>query len=132
MQEKCNKGKQRTNTGERLLPCEQKYCKMTNRARKGMTGHESIDDVYTQIKVLIKQSSEDAYYFVNHFNLMEMITLSKNQTQKEKINLIIKNGLSQKSDRIKQKYQWLENYYNSSLESYKKMFHFSLEDLTNA
>ncbi|MBR3095873.1 MAG: hypothetical protein IKH12_09815 [Clostridia bacterium] len=93
---------------------------------------ESVDDVYTQIETLIKQSSEDAYYFVNHFNLMEMLILSQNQAKKEKVNLIIKNGLSQKSDRIKQKYQWLENYYNSSLESYKKVFHFSLEGLINA
>ena len=88
--------------------------------------------VYTEIETFIKQSTEDDCFFVHYLNPVEMLLLSHDQKKREKIESVIQNGLSHHDERIKEKYQWLEKYYNSSIESLKRVFHFNLEDLNNA
>lgn len=77
---------------------------------------ETIDDLYTQIKVLIKQSSEDAFFFVNQFNTIEILSL--NQQKREKIVETIQDGLTNNDEKIKEKYRWLEKHFNNCISSW--------------
>ena len=97
----------------------EEYITRSQRETKEGEYIESIEDIFTQIKALIKQSSEDSYFFVNQFHAIEMLSLT--QQKRDKINETIKNGLSNNEDRIKAKYQWLEKHFNGCIANRTKI-----------
>ena len=75
------------------------------------------DGVNTQIELLLKQSTEDSFYYVNYFNAVKMTTMT--QSEKEKIHTIVAKGLKHKKEGVRMKYQWLAEYYQCSQNSFR-------------
>lgn len=75
---------------------------------------QKTDIVHIQIELLIKQDSDNKY-FINYFNPFEVIKLNKNANVKTNIEYTIKQGLNYKETGIKEKYIWLQDYYNKSM-----------------
>gem|GEM_PF-2003931 len=93
---------------------------------KYKNGNENPDDknddaVTTQIKLLVTVGSEDSFCFVNQFNTIELMSLSKEK--KDKIASVINEGLSNQDNGIIAKYHWLDNHYKKCMSCHQKNIH---------
>lgn len=87
---------------------------------------EVIDDINTEndsyADLLYKQSKEDSLYFINHLNPLELRRMNSDPDNLTKIHNFIKEGCQNNNLKIKAKYQWVNNYFERSLKSYKTIF----------
>ena len=72
------------------------------------------DSIQTQMELLIKQDNDKKFY-INHLNPMEILKLSNDKIAQESIEKTIAKGLQIKDTHTKEKYEWLQNYYNQSM-----------------
>jgi len=71
----------------------------------------------TEIEMFIKQSTEDKTYFVNYFNILEMLPLNMTEKKIKTITDFVYSGLQINNARIRQKYKWLYEYFFQSLST---------------
>lgn len=64
----------------------------------------------SEIEIFIKKSLKDEKYFVDYFNPLQQLANSKKPYRIEKITKVINNGLTNTNDRIRKKYEWLNEY----------------------
>lgn len=76
------------------------------------------NDIFTKIEFLIKQDAEDSQYYVHFFNSLEMLKLKHNNELKRTIDSVIEKGLIHENERVRLKYQWLNEYYQDCLHSF--------------
>ncbi len=106
----------------------QDYIKKYINSQTGESLGESTDHKdFTQIELLTKRSAEDSLYYVHYFNPLEMLKLRHDEISRNIINTVIKNGLAHHNEKIKLKYQWLDEYYQSCI----KRFPFVLPNIQN-
>lgn len=93
-----------------------KYLNKYLNKHKGVSDNHA-DDYDSQIEFFIKQSEDGSLYFVHYFNPLELMTII-HSPMVEKIKSTISNGLANLDEKIKKKYEWLELYYNTSMNSF--------------
>lgn len=71
--------------------------------------------INSQFGILTKQSTNDSLYFVNYLNPFQIIKINKDEDLKNNIEKTIAEGLKEQNTKIKEKYEWLNTYYNKSL-----------------
>lgn len=86
-----------------------KYVSSEDNAGSDDTDYED----FTQVELLMKKSAEDSLYYVHYFNPLEMLKLRHDEISRNIIDNVIKNGLVHNNEKIKLKYQWLDEYYRS-------------------
>lgn len=80
------------------------------------------DSIFSQIELLINQSTDDSLCFVNYLHTMQLIKLNHNPSIKQKIEDYIDKGVQSNNAKIKVKYLWTKNYYENSIKKYETIF----------
>ena len=87
-------------------------------------------DDFMQIEILLNKSVEDSLYYVHYFNVLEMLRLKHNERMKKTIESTIEEGLTHKSEKVRLKYNWLDEYYRTCLQkSQLEVAHLTPDDI---
>ena len=73
-------------------------------------------------KLLYNQSKDDSLCYVNHLNPLELLRMDSTPEKLRKIQNFIEEGCHNTNSKIRIKYHWVKNYYESSLQAYKSFF----------
>ena len=72
----------------------------------------------TQLDLLIFCDKDDSKYFVNFFNILELVSISHNSyNKKQRIESVINDGLKNEDYKVRSKYTWLHNYFSERKKS---------------
>lgn len=76
----------------------------------------------SHINLYINRSKEDSLFFINHLNPLEIRKMNNATNKLTIIQNFIEEGCSNNNPKIRVKYQWIKNYYETSLQSCSTFF----------
>lgn len=85
-----------------------------------------VDDITalndSHINLYVKRTKEDSLCYINHLNPVEIWKMNKATNKLTIIQDFIEEGCRNNNPKIRVKYQWIKNYFETSLQSYNIYF----------